>query len=762
MNQALRRVSYYRCDLHPTDRLFYRGEYWIPREFDNNGHHVQSEKDPGRWHFIEHEELYRALESGESRTDDGYYTQEQTLVRARTGDLEIHEFSEKKRERARFMEQLVHYFEEECNSLGGKKPTWEELELLLITWAAEITKKTAQTHLLAKKSEKRGRKPKGAASQKKSPKAYGGTRAQVSIYTPPGPKRFLQLCERYWKCNRDVRALMPLHSGPGVMALTDGCKESLALAMKYAVQIATDRKAKKAKLFFEYGKAYEAENKKRSKETQLKKFGRFRFEKLIDRLFAADELMAAREGKGKARAYFRPQMYGHDVERPGERIEFDSMMLDVETWFRFWEIWEFLDGPTQNALKPLRIYIVAVVDAATGYILALKGTLTETSAAVIEALDMALHDKAHISKLVGAQTRWLSGGKFSSVWTDHGKPYTAEETELAFASYRISYNHPPAKQPWHRPFIERTIGMIQQDIAPNFDGLTFSDVVKRGDYDAEKQATLLTDEVIALILRTILDVYHHRIHYRLGMSRHEAWAKYVTETGIKPSFDRERRIHVFGTTEERTLLADGIHNYGIRFNSAWLANLRGKIGQTKVKIRYYKNYLLYGIVVKDPEGPGWKFVPSRARYTAHVSVFDWTIARLRLLEKARAGENATVDIMYAAMRDVASSSDAAAERALMLNAGFTPHMPSHQDLINIHATIFEGWLIDEDEPTTFDPSSAPMPKNPLREGGVSMPPIHRPSEPTLKTGEDIPDHGTATDYLETQETDNDDDEYYTR
>ena len=66
MDQALRRVSYYRCELHPTDRLFDKGEYWIPREFDNKGHHVQSEKDPSRWQFIEHEQLYRALEAGES------------------------------------------------------------------------------------------------------------------------------------------------------------------------------------------------------------------------------------------------------------------------------------------------------------------------------------------------------------------------------------------------------------------------------------------------------------------------------------------------------------------------------------------------------------------------------------------------------------------------------------------------------------------------------------------------------------------------
>ncbi|WP_368518066.1 Mu transposase C-terminal domain-containing protein [Rhizobium sp.] len=743
MYEPKRRLKCVRHHLSSTDRLIWRNRNWVPVEYDNDNTYLVSEQNRDEHESISHQELFDAAMAGEARILWGHNSKAQVFIRERLGDKIMKDLKPHKRERARFLEKVILKREDEERE-HGKNFTHKELEERLPGWFLSVAQEMAVYEMAVKKAEasvKRGR-PKKNTPRTKPNRARGGTRVKITVFEPLGHERFNDLCKLYWKCGRDARVLAPLHHGPGKPVLTHAHKESLAYAMKWANRLLSDRRGNRAGLLSAYTEAVKAENVSRQSQNRtdfLIPFKRTQFEGLIKLFFEEWEIDAARNGKGKARAKYRPQLTGHDVERPGELIELDFAELDMQVWLQFLDMWDRLDGPVQNLLAPQRIKICIAVDAASGYILAIKGTLSESAEAVLECIDMALYGKSHIAELVGAETDWYCGVKFTFARSDHGLGFEAAVINDAFSAYGIAYNHPAAGQAWHRPHVERTIGVIQNDILTNFDGRTFSNIVQRGDYPAEKKASLLADELLTLIIRTVLDRYHHRLNEKLGMSRHNAWVKLLEEGGAKPITDRKHRVIVFGVDAQRTLNGDGIHCWGIRFNSEWLVALRARIGERKVNIRYHRNDVLWAIAVQDPRDGGWHLVPNRLGVKDQVAVSDWILARRKIMEEFRADAEATVGVMFRAMNDIMSSADAAAERALMLKAGFTLHMSSRRDLEIIHAQLFEGIIIPEDkEPMLLQSVKAPLPVNPIRSGGVSMTRLKLQTEPAVLNEEAAP------------------------
>jgi putative transposase len=715
-----RRLNYIRVEAGPADRVFYKNRYWLTREHGMDGHHLQAENDPEVWDSVTHAELYHAIKDGDAKVTPGYHSKEQSRLRKIVGDRTLEQFNPQGVEIARHKVAMFKKLEDYVVCNRGKMPTYEKLdEVLLSEWCDQANIARAKAKRDNDYSKDANPKVKTDASKEKAAKArkapaeYSNKGTATTYFVKPTAKTFLASYHEYLACDGDLRSMIPRHHGPGQSRLNEVDPESYGMWLRYAYEFASSRKPKMKKLRLDCCAEIEKINDERSahgRSDLLSKPGRKRFENLIRKLDAY-EVMAAREGIAKARAFFRAQMSGFDIVRPGERIEFDSYLLELQTWLTASPIWQLLTPESQAKLVRKRIWVIMGRDAATGYIPAIKGSLVENSESVISTLDMALSDKSHISRLVGAETDWYGGVVFQDAYADNGKPYIAERTHDAFRSAGVNLTHPPAGQPWHRGFIESIFAIISEHLLSYFDGRTFSDVGAKGDYPAEEMATLTSDEAIALIIRAVLDYYHHRINPRTGETPHNAWVRYLEETGVTYDVDPHKRRNVFGVKMKAKIQADGMYVWGVRYQSALLQTWRQKLGQIDFPVRFHKEDLRW-ISVKTPDG--WINVENRICLKEPVSVYEWIAAKQNAEADARFAQEPFLQRMNRALNDLRASGDAAA-----LRAAITPHMLRERDILNRHNELFDGLKLSAEEDQVFEVESVTVADDPLHHGGIA-------------------------------------------
>ncbi len=728
MNIA-RTMTHIVIDMSKRDRLFWQQRYWIPLERDNKvkGYHLQNESDPELYKFISFEELYAALKVGVAKVSYGYHAPVPSLIRAVFGDKRLKDFKDEWVQLARHKEQIILLYEEHLRENG--KLSRAKLKSKLEDWNDKANRLRAK-----------GAKKTGVNSQTGS--------AIIVFDEAPNDRTFLDYYNDYLKFDRDIRSLLPRHHGPGKHhRLHRSDPESLAIWTRHAHRYVDSSRPSKFQLreecTAEISKLNEA-RKANGYPVLLKEPGRKQFENLINAMDAY-HVMAGRDGTAKAMAYFRGQMTGFDIERPGERVEFDNYLLELQTWLSVWDLWDKLDGETRSKLKPVRVYLSMARDAYTGYIMAVKWSKSENSAAVVDTLDMAISDKCHAARFVGAETDWYGGVRIQSAESDNGPAYTADLTHDAFRESGISLSHPPAGQPWHRPFIESVLAVISRMLLGYFDGRTFANPVDKGDYDAEGRATLSVDEAVCLIIRGILDYYHHKVNYRTKKSPHDAWLDYLEETGAQWGGDPEMRISVFGVSSERRIQADGIYVWGIRYQSGSLQALRKSKNPKKVEVRFHRDDLRW-ISVRYPDGH-WFLVENRARMKEQITVEEWIMVRRALENDANEAQLPMLPRMYKALTDVRGSNEAARIRARL-----SPSTLTAEELAKQERELFGSLHLSEDdleEEVLSIPAN--LPSNPLRSGGVVM---TRPEGKRPPTAEN-----ETSNNPENTETDNDEGDY---
>lgn len=702
MNFA-RTLKYMLIDLKPIDRLFWENRYWRAKERDDRfkGYHLLNENDESVSKFISFEALYAAVKTHQAKIEYGYHTAEKSLVRRLFGNKKLKDFSLKKQDIARHKELIVGFFEEYVKEENGM-PTREELKSLLVTWNNQANVRRSVTGKQTAKNSNKG--------------------VKVTIFNAPNARTFFDYYNEYLAVERDIRIFLPRHSGPGKHhRLHNADPASLAIWTKHALGYADSRKPtmkqQRDRCISEI--TFENERRTSNRETELLTIpGRKQFENIIKRLDKF-HVMAARHGHSKAMAKYRGQMKGFDIERPGERVEFDSYLMEVHTWLMIWDLWDKLDEPSRKELKPIRVYLNVARDAGSGYLNAVTSSVSENSEAIIQTLDMALSDKSHISRYVGADTDWYGGTHLQTAYSDNGAGYIADATHDAFREANVSLTHPPAGQPWHRGFVESMLFVISRTILSNFDGRTFANVVEKGDYKSEERASLTVNEAVSLIIRALLDHYHHQINPRTMKSPHNAWVEYLEQTGAQWGLDVETRISVFGFQSQRVIHAEGIYVWGIRYQSTDLQKLRMSLpisANERVQVRYHRDDLRW-ISVCGNNGE-WFLVQNRVGVKEQITADEWILARRSLEADAKEAQIPMLPRMMRAVADIASSADVARIRARL-----DPPTMSQGDYAQIETELFdEIKLYGEDENQTPQASSSRIatPRNPLQEGGVEM------------------------------------------
>ncbi|MEZ0018698.1 Mu transposase C-terminal domain-containing protein [Sinorhizobium fredii] len=730
-----------------NDRFVYEGIPLIAISYRTTDTLFFHENDPMAHKRITHTEIELAIDEGRAQFYPGFHTEVGSKAYERFGNKSVDEFKPDAVAIARFHEFLILKHRAWCVEVGqyvprslkpaSEMPGGRSMEELLLDWTV------AYQLLQKKKNEETGKVRKRRAGKK------------TNGLEVPTLRSFNSYVSIYESCGDDFRALIPQQKGPKRRHLQIECAESYAIWRQAAAEYASKLKGPMSKARkIANARIHEANKTRTEDQSKLIFVQRKRFENMIKKLRAFD-VLAAHEGEAYAHAVFKPKMDSYDVVRPGERVEFDDWNVDCITLMKETGVWLRLPDKFQTILekasaeKPQRIWFVGAIDAATGMPLALKATRKPCASAVVEALEMVMSDKTHISDLVGAKTPWTAKVRPENVFTDNGTPYIADVTRDAFLMSSVSLTRPPAGQAWKRPFIESLFKTFAKDLMSYFDGRTFSNVVERRDYDSVANATFIVDEFMVVVLRWLCDVFVNTPSARLnGLTPNEAWELKKRTYPMRLVPGRHQKRHIFGAKKEKSIRSEGIILHGIPYNSDALQSYRRKHGSKKLfPVRFHPRDLeSISVLTED----GWLTVKNCLGVPPYICIEEWYLAKKELerLNEERSARSAST--MYDGINWVHSVVDAAA-----LRGGISPHTRSAEEMSRATEKLFEGRAITKAEAGELALLATPAPQETLLlQGRVdelpagvlgTKEPRKKAAEPEISAAPPVDDSATEID-----------------
>lgn len=170
---------------------------------------------------------------------------------------------------------------------------------------------------------------------------------------------------------------------------------------------------------------------------------------------------------------------------------------------------------------------------------------------------------------------------------DNAKEFKSTKFQMACARNGIEPQWRPLGRKHYGGHVERLIGTLMTDNVHFLPGSTFSNVLKRRDYDSEKNAALTFKEFSRWFAGQVA-VYHGRTHKSLGISPKLAWENFFKNSKGEiryPSLvPRALDFKLDFMPEERRR----IHPNGIMFGNRWYWSpaLQPYIGQRQVIVKY--------------------------------------------------------------------------------------------------------------------------------------------------------------------------------
>lgn len=282
-------------------------------------------------------------------------------------------------------------------------------------------------------------------------------------------------------------------------------------------------------------------------------------------------VFAARHGIKKAKHKFRVVTQGTDIERPGERVEMDEMKLHLHTYMVTNDIWKLLPEEAQKLVIRRRPWVCLAKDVATKCVLGMSASMEASTDSVLNTIRMIVSDKSQIASDVGSKSGWGMAIRPSHIYTDNGSTMVNGRTGLAMAGLGIKHERTIAGEPQMRGNIESVMRVPNTRLFPLFTGNSFSNVVARGDYPAEKRASMTVIAIVNILFRHLLDDYHNRPHRGLGgETPANAWKRLMHKYPPSPLPDRDTLRSIFGVEVQRVIGPHGVAVFGLNYQSTAL------------------------------------------------------------------------------------------------------------------------------------------------------------------------------------------------
>lgn len=660
-------------DIAPRSQLVIGGIEYAYAERLPGGHRIGRVDDLLFSETLTHEHLDHLIQTNAIRINQGFFAEVKAALRLAGG------------KRKRFGDLTKPQAK-----LVIKKKAWCDAYLALAHENRSIRRSDAKMGLAIKLIEEKFRADAEAADKRyreanNLKKARGGTPTEGT--SPPSPVQLRRWVKRYEKGGYTLDCLINQYNGPGKMRTTL-CSESYTLHAKFATEYASRTRPTKVHQFKLLEIALDDEDAKRAEQglEPLRRLKRRAFEMMIDALdpFFVD---LGRLGPEVALRRWGIVTKGLDVEKPFERLEVDEWMVSLMKLLVDAGVWALLDEGTRALVERKRLCLSVAIDARTRMIVAmrfLEGAPCIESA--LSTIELAMTDKSRISGHVGASRTYLHA-KPRGIAMDNGPNLTSEEVIYRLVQLNIIPIHPPAGLAEMRARIERMFGTLKTKIAAFFTGQTFSNIVEKGAYDAQADASLNVDELNRFFLTGVLDLYHHHPHEGLnGETPYDCMRRLSGVYGLPLPPDRDVMRHVMGITCERRIGEEGIRFLGIRYQSPALQILRRQMGQRPVEIRVDR-WDLSSISVRNEKG-GWIVCDARFDGLQNVSIWQWTETVRDLRERNEHLAALSRHHVLGAVRTLSGAAAAAVERAEIANPIVTSKTFDHWEKVLFRSFAF--------------------------------------------------------------------------
>lgn len=216
--------------------------------------------------------------------------------------------------------------------------------------------------------------------------------------------------------------------------------------------------------------------------------------------------------------------------------------------------------------KPIgRPYITLAIDVFSRMIAGLYLSLDPPSAASVGlCLAQALCPKREYLAELGVSGSWPVWGRMTTVHCDNAKEFRGIVLERACQEYGIDLAWRPVKVPRYGGHIERMMGTLARQLH-KLPGTTFSNPRDRKGYNSMAEASLTLKELERHLIDFIVNIYHQRVHSKIGMSPLRRWENGLTGDATRPGLglmplpeDPERIRLDFMPFVERTIQPYGI------------------------------------------------------------------------------------------------------------------------------------------------------------------------------------------------------------
>lgn len=372
-----------------------------------------------------------------------------------------------------------------------------------------------------------------------------------------------------------------------------------------------------------------------------------------------------RHGKEAADKKFASVGTGTMTERIGERVEGDEWNIHAFALLVRHDLWRHLDAKQREKALVARYSLTVFIDVASRVILGIHLSPSPTTEAALRAFSLIGQDKTHLATSYGCDAKWDFACGVEKVVVDNGAQFLSCAFQEAVTGLGTEIQYAIAGVPRLRGTIERWFRRIHVDLIGSLPGKTFSKASERDDYKSKDLASLSVEELLRIIIRWIVDDYHHTPHEGLqGRTPAQQFLRLANKYGYPAPPSHTQRRLALGRRMTRTLGPTGVRVACIDYNSEDLAAHFRKHDRCEVEVCLDSDRLDEVSVLI---GGRWVTVPQRVPGLASgLSLEQWNevLAEVR----RRYGENIEIhyDLIRKAREDMAAIIEQSRSRAVLL------------------------------------------------------------------------------------------------
>jgi putative transposase len=174
-----------------------------------------------------------------------------------------------------------------------------------------------------------------------------------------------------------------------------------------------------------------------------------------------------------------------------------------------------------------RPYLTLAIDIYSRMVTGLYIALEEPSYfSVSQCLSNSILPKENFLRSLEIEGEWNICGIPRVLHLDNAQEFKSTDLRKVCENHNISIQYRPVARPQFGGHIERLIGTTMQ-VVHKLPGTTFSNIVKKGDYDSEKEAVLTLKELEMIICEFIVNEYHIRFHHGIETTPKKRYEKGV-------------------------------------------------------------------------------------------------------------------------------------------------------------------------------------------------------------------------------------------